>query len=61
MTTENVTGRPDSLAPVRRVVRAFAEASVVAVGFALAILLLGLPVALAGRLLHDLIAWIAGS
>jgi len=42
------------------VVRAIIEAALLVLAAGVAILLLGLPVALLGRGLHDLIAWIAG-
>ena len=48
-------------ARVWRVVRAFAEAALVAVAFALAILLIGLPFALLGRVLHELMAWMTAA
>jgi hypothetical protein len=48
-------------AALLRVMRAFGEASLVAIAFAFAILLLGLPFALFGRALHDVIAWIVGN
>ncbi len=41
------------------VIRAFAEAALVAIVFALAILLIGLPFALLGRVLHEVMAWMA--
>jgi hypothetical protein len=48
-------------ARVWRVVRAFAEAGLVSIAFALAILLIGLPVALLGRALHEMVAWMVGA
>ena len=43
-----------------RLVQGFAEASVVVIAFAVAILLLGLPVALAVRVVHEIVSWFAG-
>jgi hypothetical protein len=43
-----------------RVVRAFAEASLLAIAFAFAILLIGLPFAVLGRLAHDIIKFVVG-
>jgi len=43
-----------------RVVRGLAEASLVVVAFALAILLLGLPIALAVRAVQGIVSWCAG-
>jgi hypothetical protein len=42
-----------------RVIRAFAEASVVALGFVLAILAIGTPIALIVRGLHESLSWLA--
>jgi hypothetical protein len=42
-----------------RVIRGFAEASLVALGFALAILLIGTPVALIVRGLQEGLSWLA--
>jgi hypothetical protein len=42
-----------------RVIRAFAEASVVAFGFAFAILALGTPIVLIIRSLHEGLSWLA--
>ena len=42
-----------------RLVQGFAEASVVVIAFAVAILLLGLPVALAVRVVHEIVSWFA--
>jgi hypothetical protein len=41
------------------VIRGFAEGSVVAMGFGLAILLIGTPLALVARGLHDGLSWLA--
>jgi hypothetical protein len=43
------------------VVRELAEVSIVVVAFAFAILMLGLPVALALRAVHDIASWFVGS
>lgn len=42
-----------------RVVRAFAEAAVVALAFGFTILLIGLPVVLSVRLAHESLSWLA--
>jgi len=42
-----------------RLVQGFAEASVIVIAFAVAILLLGLPVALAVRAVHEIVSWFA--
>ncbi len=42
-----------------RTIRGFAEASLVALGFALAILLIGAPIALIVRGLHEGFSWLA--
>ena len=42
-----------------RLVRAFAEALVVVIAFAIAILAVGTPIALAVRALHDIVLWLA--
>ena len=50
-----------ALSPVRRLlrlVREFAEASVVVIAFAVAILVVGTPIALAVRALHDIVSWL---
>jgi hypothetical protein len=52
--------RPGGIAGLLRVIRAFAEASLLAIAFAFAILLIGLPFALLGRLVHDLIMFVVG-
>src|SRR5689334_8890824 len=48
------------LTPLLRVIRGFAEASLVAVGFAVAILLIGTPLALFVRGLHEGLSWLVG-
>ena len=45
-------------ARVLRIIREIAEASVVAVAFALAILVIGAPIALLVRALHDSLSWL---
>lgn len=47
-----------AVARVARILGAFAEASLAALGFVLAILLVGMPIAFAARVLHDLGIWI---
>jgi hypothetical protein len=50
-----------ALSPVARLlrlVRAFAEASVVVIAFAVATLAVGTPIALAVRALHDIVSWL---
>jgi hypothetical protein len=51
--------RGDEGGPVRAI-RAFVGGSLVAVVGGIAILLVGAPIAFLVRLLHDLVAWIAG-
>jgi hypothetical protein len=51
----------DTAGPFIRVIRGFAEASLVAVAFAFAILLIGTPVALIVRGLHEALSWIVRS
>jgi hypothetical protein len=41
-----------------RLVRELAEASIVVVAFAVAILIVGTPIALAVRVLHDIVSWL---
>ena len=41
-----------------RLVRVLAEASIVVVAFAVAILIVGTPIALAVRALHDIVSWL---
>ena len=61
-----VTGMDNRTAPARvgalrsfiRVVRGFAEASLVALGFALAILLIGTPLALLARGVYEGLSWL---
>jgi hypothetical protein len=47
-------------ARVLRIIRGFAEASLVAVTFTLAILVIGTPIALLVRALHDGLSWLVG-
>ena len=53
--------RGAALSPVGRLLRllrAFAEASVVVIAFAVAILAVGTPIALTVRALHDIVSWL---
>jgi hypothetical protein len=59
MDNKTATARWGGFASFVRVIRGLAEASLVAIGFAFAILLIGLPVALIGRALHEGVAWLA--
>lgn len=45
---------------ILRIIRAFAEGSFVALGFAFAILALGIPVVLAARAAYAVVLWLAG-
>ena len=58
MNNRPATRRRDATASLVRVVRGFAEASLVALAFACAILLLGMPLALIVRGLHDALSWL---
>jgi hypothetical protein len=60
MNKRNATARVGGLKSFVRVIRGFAEGSLAAVGFALAILLLGTPLALFVRGLHEGLSWVAG-
>ena len=53
-------GQAGSAARVLRILRAFAEGSIVALGSVFAILAIGIPVALAARALHALGGWLGG-
>ena len=53
--------RQRSITSFARVVRAFAEGALVAIGFALVMLLIGAPVALGIRYLHAGLSWLAAS
>ena len=44
-----------------RLLREFAEATVVVIAFAVAILIVGAPIALAVRALHDMARWLVRS
>jgi hypothetical protein len=48
------------VARLLHVICAFAEASLLAIAFASAILLIGLPFALLGRLVHDIVMFLVG-
>jgi hypothetical protein len=62
MNTATVQGeREGPLRDFLAVVRELAEASIVIVAFAFAILMLGLPVALALRAVHDIVSLFVGS
>ena len=61
MKTATVQGeRQDPLRQFVAVVRELAEASIVVVAFALVILMLGLPIALALRAAHDIVLSFVG-
>jgi len=61
METATVPGdRQGSLRQFLAAVRELAETSIVVVAFAFAILMLGLPVALALRGVHDIVSWFVG-
>jgi hypothetical protein len=57
----NATDRQTGGVHLWRVVRAVAEASLLSVVFALAILLIGLPFALVARAVFEIISWMIGS
>ena len=61
MNNTNATPRADSLAALARVLRGFAEGSLVVLGFAVAILLIGTPLALLFRTVHDGMSWLVAS
>ncbi|HEY7170580.1 MAG TPA: hypothetical protein VH417_07015 [Vicinamibacterales bacterium] len=54
------TSRAGSLTSLTRVVRGFAEASLMVAGFAAAILLIGTPLALLVRGLYEGLSWLVG-
>lgn len=54
-----VSGPRDEGGPARAI-RAFIGGSLVAVAGGIAILLVGAPIAFLVRLVHDLVAWVAG-
>ena len=60
MDNKTATPRMGSLTSFFRVVRGFAEGSLVALGFALAILLIGTPLALLARGVHEGLSWLVG-
>src|SRR3954467_852786 len=53
--------RVDGLRSFLRVLRGFAEGSLVALGFALAILLIGTPLALLAQGVHEGVSWLVAS
>jgi hypothetical protein len=59
MNNRTATPRRGAFASFVRVIRGFAEASLVVLGFAFAILLIGLPIALIVRALHEGVSWLA--
>jgi hypothetical protein len=60
MDNSNATSRVAGLRSFIRVIRGFAEGSLVVLGFALAILLIGTPLALLARGVHEGLSWLAG-
>jgi hypothetical protein len=56
---EAAAHRNGGIASLVRVVRAFAEASVVMLAFVFAILLVGLPIAMSVRAVHEGLSWLA--
>jgi hypothetical protein len=58
MDNRTAISRVGALKSFVRVVRGFAEASLVVPGFALAILLIGTPLALVARGVHDALSWL---
>jgi hypothetical protein len=60
MNTRSSTPNRRSGISFGRVVRAFVEASLVALAFGVAILLVGAPIALLARALHGGLSWLAG-
>jgi len=60
MNNRTANRRVDSLRSLLRVSRGFAEGSMVALGFGLAILLIGTPLALLVRGVHDGLSWLVG-
>jgi F0F1-type ATP synthase membrane subunit a len=57
MNNRPATRQRDAAASFVRVVRGFAEASLVALAFACAILLIGMPIAIIVRGLHEALSW----
>ena len=58
MDNRTATSRVGALRSFIRVVREFAEGSLVVLGFALAILLIGTPLALLARGVHEGLSWL---
>src|SRR3954451_16111540 len=58
MNNRTAMPRVDGLRSFLRVIRGFAEGSLVALGFALAILLIGTPLALLARGVHEGLSWL---
>lgn len=54
-----VSRPPDGTGPLRAI-RAFVAGSLLAAAGGIVILLVGAPIALVARLIHDLIAWLTG-
>ncbi len=54
-----VSRPPDGTGPVRAI-RAFVGGSLLAAAAGIAILLVGAPIALVARLIHELIVWVTG-
>ena len=54
-------GRSTLLVRVLRLVRELAEASLLVIAFAVAILVVGTPIALAVRALHEILSWLLRS
>jgi hypothetical protein len=60
MDNRNAIPRVGGLRSFIRVIRGFAEGSLVVLGFALAILLIGAPLALLARGVHEGLSWLVG-
>jgi hypothetical protein len=58
MDNRTATSRVGALRSFIRVIRGFAEGSLVVLGFALAILLIGTPLALMARGVHEGLSWL---
>jgi hypothetical protein len=58
MNNRTATPRVDGLRSFLRVIRGFAEGSLVVLGFVLAILLIGTPLALLARGVHEGVSWL---
>src|SRR3954453_13255688 len=61
MNNRTAMPRVDGLRSFLRVIRGFAEGSLAALGFALAILLIGTPLALLAQGVHEGLSWLAAS